>query len=575
MHAAYACIQKILRYDEVNPFLEFWNNLSERFIMKVLKMILLFILMAACVILIANSVRSSGEFNCRDYEFIFARGSGQKLNDNDFAAFKAAIVKNIEYEKVGFYELGQRANGYPAVAADFSVSLGAIVSAGESYKFGESVDRGVSELVSYIKSKSKQCGKTKFILAGYSQGAMVIDKSLKRVDSEKILYAANFGDPKLYLPEWNRKCKKENFSNYRVDVPCGVKEGILGGQNPYQPAEYFNKLGVWCNEKDIMCGSGLNILNPLGGHTSYFKKNKYEDFAKIVAEKIRAENAIEGSILSKETSYFADPNKRDIIVVYDFREVFDLEFRKNGKSINDELKERLIKFAEEGARIAVYNAYSLISPVKYLEQKIAFTNENLAEKIDEYNEKNKRIFGYSEGASNNNFWALRSVIETAKWRENSDRNIFLLTNSLGGVTKSFDGTSFEDVIEIANKNYVKISILSTKRSYLDIYNEQIAKSTNGLLVGGDFANIKLNQNNSKKLFTKTFEINQKSKYTVVAINGMVYGITDRKTITVVDLNENAENSINFISFDDDGNHKDMEVITFPAANITAPNTGIV
>ena len=515
----------------------------------------------------ANSLDDS---DCTDFEFIFARGSGQKLNDSDYNAYKSAIEKKLGDESFSFYELGSKAGGYPAVSASFTVSLGAIISAGESYNFGDSVEKGTKELIDRVKSESKRCKKKKFILSGYSQGAVVIDKSLNYINSEKIFYIANFGDPKLYLPEGKRACRNIGLSNYRVYVPdCNVEEGVLDGLNPYQPAGYNNKLGVWCNQSDIICGSNLNLLNPLKGHTSYNSENGYEKFAALIHEKI---TSITNELKPTDARY-SDSRKRDIAIIYDFSEMANYEFRQKGSSIRDDLKARLIELASHGTRIAVYNSYNLDTPTKYLEKKIEFTNDNLGAKIDEYNKGNKMVIGYIFGCSQNIFMDINKVIKTANWSPGSEKNIYVLTNTVHSSFYSADGSGFEDVIELAKKEKVKISFLSEDGIEQNYQFQDILAATGGISIGKDYSKIELNRNQAKKLFSKTFEINQDSERTLVVINGAVYGLSDKKSITITNLNLSRENAISLTGYDRAGNKKNTRTINIHSSKIKAPDAG--
>ena len=533
--------------------------------MKALKMALLLILIFF-IIVSASNVKSLDDSNCSDFEFIFARGSGQSLNDSDYKAYETAILEKLPSQNISFYELGE--NGYPAVSIDFAVSLGAIVSAGESYQFGASVEKGVNELINHIKTESNHCKNKQFVLAGYSQGAVVIDKTLNYLNPEKIFYVANFGDPKLYLPEGKRACKNLGLSDYRVYVPdCNVEEGILDGIKPYQPAGYRDKLGVWCNQTDIICGSNLNIINPLKGHLSYNSKNGYEKFADLIFDKIEHKSK------TPTVARYSDSKKRDIAIIYDFSQMSNYEFRRNGKSIEDDLKARLVELANHGTRIAIYNSYNLQTPIKYLERKVEFTNDDLGAKIDRYNEENKLFFGYIFGSGNNIFSGVKKVIKTADWSSGSEKNIFILSNSAHSDDISYDGTGYEDVIEFAKANDVKISIISINHSEDNCLYQEVVKSTGGTLIGDDYSKIALNKNTTQKLFTKTFSINQDSKYTVVVINGAVYGLSDKKSITITNLNRLRENSISFISYNAAGKKQKVETINFYPAKIKAPNTG--
>lgn len=249
---------------------------------------------------------------CVDIVFIFARGSGESLGDSSARAWQTSIRSALKLDaglddapllSARFYELGSsKQNGYqyPAVAVSDSLEgylnlATAAISSGRWANFGRSVEQGTGELVAYTASVAQSCPNTKFVLGGYSQGAMVISGALSKLDPEKILYVATFGDPKLYLPEGKATnalavpktpdaCLGKNLSEYREYVPnCWTYEGVLGSYRPYQPARYSGKLGTWCNHDDIMCSAGLSLSD----HTAYVSTNLYQDAATIIAKKVR------------------------------------------------------------------------------------------------------------------------------------------------------------------------------------------------------------------------------------------------------------------------------------------------
>ncbi len=231
---------------------------------------------------------------CSDVNFVFARGSGEPLGGASATEWQASIEevmkgqKNLRYD---FYELGSRSQQgfrYPAVEINLETATQAYFSAGEAYAFGNSVVEGAAELRSYLRSVARACPQTKFVLGGYSQGAMVVSRTLPEIEPDKIIYAATFGDPKLYLPEGEGMmppaCRGQNLSNYRVDVPdCYVYEGILGSYRPYQPVGYRDKLGVWCNNHDVICSARMSIAD----HTAYVAEQKYRAAAEVIAQKIQ------------------------------------------------------------------------------------------------------------------------------------------------------------------------------------------------------------------------------------------------------------------------------------------------
>lgn len=111
------------------------------------------------------------------------------------------------------------------------------------------------------------------MLAGYSQGAMVVAEAVKSFRFDQVIYVALFGDPKLYLPEGKGllpdACLGRNYSLYRVYVPnCRTHTGSLGERDPYVYGELSGKYGLWCNSDDYICGSTALPWN-YSGHLKY------------------------------------------------------------------------------------------------------------------------------------------------------------------------------------------------------------------------------------------------------------------------------------------------------------------
>lgn len=241
--------------------------------------------------------------SCNDVEFIFARGSGEPLNGASYSEWKKEISAQLASSSLtyDFHELGDDKNlpyGYRAVAIsgdfrDFVTMVDAYFSAGEAFRFGASVKEGREELRLRVANLSASCPKTKLVLGGYSQGAMIMTTTLSDIVADKIVYVTNFGDPKLYLPEGNRMdgvipkvpdaCSGKKISEYRTYVPdCWAYEGILTAQRPYREEEYAGKVGTWCNKGDFICSSKFNIED----HSHYIADGLYADAAKKVYQKL-------------------------------------------------------------------------------------------------------------------------------------------------------------------------------------------------------------------------------------------------------------------------------------------------
>lgn len=245
-------------------------------------------------VLSAHSVTATS-MGCNDVYIIAARGSGQDAKDsNEVNRFFTGVKDRIELSsvRVDEYELGTGWPGYddadllyPAVGisdwGNYLVGLGAKTTSGDGFSYGLSVSKGVNELQAFLGMKSIECPDTRFIIGGYSQGAQVVGQALSGVSDKaknNIVFVALFGDPKLSLPEGKGvlnppACRGEQFSNWRRDVPdCRTHEGVLGARSLYIPVDLQNKVGLWCNDSDWVCGSSLTPAFT-AGHGMYADQN--------------------------------------------------------------------------------------------------------------------------------------------------------------------------------------------------------------------------------------------------------------------------------------------------------------
>ena len=537
---------------------------------------LLFSILFVCLIFITESAISKEAINCDEYELIFARGSGQKIDDVDFNTIKEAILKETDVG-IAYYELGTAKDGYPANSVDFLEALGIYISARESYGYSESVNRGATELISRVKTESKRCKDKKFILVGYSQGAQVVGEALEYVNSDRIVYVATFGDPKLYLPEGKNKsaCKDIGLSPYRVYVPdCEVYEGVLKGKNPYQPAGYENKIGVWCNQNDIFCGSSLNIFDVMKGHTTYqSNENGYKKFAKLLS-KIVNKNYHDETVEAR----YSEAPPRDVAVLVDYHTYLPTYADPSRILVEGKFKEKLIELTKKGTRVAIYYIQTNSNPALNYELVIPFTNDGLEEKINKMNHDSsmRQVFSYNLTDNNNLYSAIKKISNEADWNPNHERNIYVMTNTYYDSQYSHDGSTEKDAAREAKKNNVKVSFISefsgaqNKEKY-----EYIASESGGEMIWDDYSKIipsAKDQNVLKKYHSKTFEINRNSEKTLVIISGCVYGISSEKKIVIGDLDASRPNEIIFIKYDNEGKIIDKDIYSYVPENIETPDT---
>lgn len=228
----------------------------------------------------ATAAPAAADASCPAVQVVWARGSGQSLGEKQYRRFRDELAERLTGSVTpSFYEVGTAArdgNQYPAVAVDgwdAENALGGLVSAGNAFDYGNSVWEGVLETQDFVHDTWLRCGEaTKFVLGGFSQGAQVIGQTygyLTDGAKDQVVFNALFGDPKLNLPEgkgWNPPaCRGENLSPWRRAIgDCDADNGSLFARDPYLPAGYTTRTGLWCAEDDFVCGTSKFVWNNSG-----------------------------------------------------------------------------------------------------------------------------------------------------------------------------------------------------------------------------------------------------------------------------------------------------------------------
>lgn len=565
--------------------------------------------MLGLTLAIINCTIISGGANakgCSDVKVIWVNGSGAVIDgtDNNYNDFKMAVTDEIKYLKksdgtnidFSFYELGTEEHGgykYPAIGIgteslkNMVTSLGAFVSGGNGYDYGESVMSGGKEMAAYISEESEKCPNMKFVIGGLSQGAEVISTALNNLNSEKILYVATFGDPKLFLPEGkNAKksvaCKGRNLSNYREYVPdCWVYEGILGGNVSYAINNFANKLGAFCNHFDAVCTSRVNFLNlsesldPHGSYGNSFNKDHiYEMAARIIAEKIdsfytgreipekiQAENI---AILLDTTGSMTD---------------YWTEALEKVLAITD-------KAFERKAQVALFQYKDTKTPKGF--GKDYFDPEMICgfdgdinhvctkEKI-EYALNNLKVEGGGSDFYESVLAASWHMMNTLNWTERAIKSAVVVTDDGFHPMENFYGLDL-DLPLIVNRSFEIdpvnfYSVIPENRTFETQYRE-LAFETNGdvfyfgsqntLLTGTIFGGAKETPNpnlpkiinaDAKKISKNeafvTFETRNADRV-VIVVNDVILGNTTLNNITISDLDFTRENRILLLPYTNDG-----------------------
>ncbi len=446
-------------------------GLRQKKIYKILKTLLVSIAIVISTCPYPQATATTRQ-DCMDVQFVFARGSGEKLGGQNARAWEANIRLNLQPNttlKYAFYELGSAKQGgfqYPAVAvgenAEGMVNLaGAIVASGAAYDFGNSVVEGSAELRNFINDISHRCPKTKFVLGGYSQGAMVISKTLPELDARRIIYVTTFGDPKLYLPEgeglFPAACRGEKISEYRIDVAdCRAYEGVLGSYRPYQPANYYGKLGTWCNNHDAMCSSHWSLED----HTSYASSGKYRRAAEVIADKIQ----VEYPKLNIKTIKKSNSGVHNV--------AFLMDTTGSMESMLEKYRAEARKIAQEvlrtGGKIALISYRDLSDPYDPVLECDFQCN---------YAQFNSRISKLSTGGggdrSESALSAMMLALNRLEWENGATKSMIILTDS-PYKNPDVDGTTMLEVakrsLEIDPVNAYIITNRTTVDEYLDLAN---------------------------------------------------------------------------------------------------------
>lgn len=432
------------------------------------------IFVASCIVPPPIAVAS----DCKDLNLIFARGSGGIPEvDPSLLAFKSALEAKLATTNLSYQFIDLNYPAIPIGLDHLKNSLGAYFSGGNAHAFGDSVNSGVSELIRLVNFSP--CPQTKFVLGGYSQGAMVITKSLPHLNPDRILYAATFGDPKLFLPEgagpFHPACSGLHLSNYRVFVPnCQTYQGILGGQKPYQPSAFIDKLGTWCNNADIICGSGLSVR----GHQSYITDQRFEDASRFIFHKIVKTFHIDSIVTSPHDTAILFDSTQSMLPFLKARSLEVLEIAKK-------------TFAIDG-RVALFAYGDLVQSEQPLAELCNFNTCTL-EVIKTALENLKPNGGGDSPESL--LYASYQTMLTLNWRRGATKSIIVFTDA-GFHSPDLNGITLNQVVELSRSiDPVNFYVITTDG--IMPYYKKITTDTGGLVVS--------NSSNLSQLFDQIIQ----------------------------------------------------------------------
>ena len=403
---------------------------------------------------------------CPDLRIVFARGSGgERWSDQNYLAFKNTIAEKLARVSLNYEFIDL---DYPAVGIGIDklgVTAGAFFGSGDAYEFGESVNTGVRNLAEMVNGTS--CPSTRYVVGGYSQGAMVISKSLGSLNADRLIYAATFGDPKIYLPEgaglMPAACRGENLSDYRMYVPdCQAYKGLLGAHIPYEPVVLAGKVGTWCNNRDILCSSRHLDLGGIADHISYVTDNLYEDAAKVIFDKVAKAFGLENHISS--------PHDTAILI----------DSTGSMASMIEQYKAEALRLAtetlESGGRVALFDYRDLNDPYD-LVQHCDFENCTL----EVFRNELEGIQANGGGdAPESLLSASFHTMESLHWKQGSTKSLVILTDA-NFLMPDRDGMTFDEVVALSKRIDPVNFYIITDAQYGEDY-AALAEATDGRVV---------------------------------------------------------------------------------------------
>ena len=191
---------------------------------------------------------------CPDVHVIGAAGSGERT-DADLVAYQGMgrpVYQSLQELTTQVQQDGRtvsyEAVDYPAVEAP-----GAEGGVGAWMNFMSSVDAGTNALADQYHAFAAQCPTSKVVLAGYSQGAMVVHRNLSKIGGDPNVTAA------LLIADGDRRPDDATLNFGTVDSVPGRGKGaaqdwpILAHAPSQLPADIAAKTISVCDLNDAVC----------------------------------------------------------------------------------------------------------------------------------------------------------------------------------------------------------------------------------------------------------------------------------------------------------------------------------
>lgn len=170
---------------------------------------------------------------------------------------------------------------------------------------------GIRTLIDTLNQQAKLCAEQRFVLLGYSQGALLIGESL--ITPERRLLGATVGELTLAaslniaavaLYADPRFVGSDPFARGTFDPDTnGLLERSEGAL-----AEYAERIVSYCVADDFVCQASPSLTLDEEGHVAYYSNGMQDRGAAFVVERLR-ETIPELERLSRETAEAPEPEE--------------------------------------------------------------------------------------------------------------------------------------------------------------------------------------------------------------------------------------------------------------------------
>lgn len=224
--------------------------------------------------------------DCPDVRFVGVRGSGDSQDDRRGMGRQ---VEDVFVRLAGVADLGT-VHGvglvYPAVDVRTGFTQWQAAEQGQPggsvSAYARSVDSGVASLTAEVEASVAECPDTPVVLGGHSQGAEVIDSTLRhnRPAFEHIAGVVLFGDPTFVS---DRPYVRGTFE---------PRNGLLSEIGATPDPAYWGQIASYCRKNDAVCQAGprpglADLLDLFRGEHSNYIDGETEQAAAFLVDQLR------------------------------------------------------------------------------------------------------------------------------------------------------------------------------------------------------------------------------------------------------------------------------------------------